>query len=94
VLNNLFRFLFNLSLLHMNSATVQQVHVGEAGEALGVTPRYLKLLEANGAIPPAKRDARGFRVYSGEDLDRLKSLGVGSRPRRLKRAEEVLGAGG
>ncbi len=76
----------------MNSATAQEVHVGQAGELLGVTPRYLKLLEAGGAIPPAKRDARGFRIYSGEDLGRLKDLGVGSRPRKLKRPEEVLGA--
>jgi DNA-binding transcriptional MerR regulator len=76
----------------MNSPTVQQVHVGGAGEVLGVTPRYLKLLEAAGVIPPARRDGRGFRVYSGEDLDRLKKLGVGSRPRRLKPYEEALDA--
>jgi hypothetical protein len=73
----------------MNSATVQQVHVGEAGEALGVTPRYLKLLEASGASPRARRDGRGFRVYSGDDLDRLREMGVGSRPRKLKRPDEV-----
>lgn len=75
----------------MNSATAQQVHIGEAGDVLGVTPRYLKLLEASSMIPPVKRDARGFRIYSGEDLDRLKKIGVGSRPRKLKRPEEVLG---
>lgn len=76
----------------MKSATIQQVHIGEAAEALGVSPRYLKLLEAGGAVPPAKRDERGFRVYSKEDLDRLREIGVGSRPRKLKRSEEVLGA--
>ena len=75
----------------MNSATVQEVNVSGAGEALGVTPRYLKLLEASGAVPPAKRDARGFRVYSREDLDRLKEIGVGTRPRRLKTVEELAG---
>jgi DNA-binding transcriptional MerR regulator len=75
----------------MNSTTVQQVHVGAAAEAVGVTARYLKLLEAGGIIPAARRDERGFRVYSDEDLDRLKEIGVGSRPRKLKRPEEVLG---
>ncbi len=76
----------------MNSTTVQEVHVGAAAEAVGVTARYLKLLEAGGVIPPAKRDRRGFRVYSTEDLERLREIGVGSRPRRLKRLEEVLDA--
>ncbi len=58
---------------------------------MGVTPRYLKLLEASGAIPLAKRDARGFRVYSGEDIERLKKIGVGRRPRRLKPLAEMAG---
>jgi DNA-binding transcriptional MerR regulator len=73
----------------MNSTTVQQVHVGAAAEAVGVTARYLKLLEAAGVIPSAKRDERGFRVYSGEDLERLREIGVGSRPRKLKRDKQV-----
>ena len=75
----------------MNSTTVQEVHVGAAAEAVGVTARYLKLLEAAGVIPPAKRDERGFRVYSSEDLERLRKIGVGSRPRKLERPDEVLG---
>jgi hypothetical protein len=76
----------------MNSTTVQEVHVGAAAEAVGVTARYLKLLEAGGVIPPAKRDKRGFRVYSDDDLEGLRELGVGSRPRKLKRPEEVRAA--
>jgi DNA-binding transcriptional MerR regulator len=75
----------------MNSTTVQKVHVGAAAEAVGVTARYIKLLEVAGVIPPAKRDERGFRIYSSEDLERLREIGVGSRPRRLKRPEEVHG---
>jgi DNA-binding transcriptional MerR regulator len=76
--------------MNSNFTAVQQVHVGAAAEAVGVTARYLKLLEASGVIPPAKRDERGFRVYSSEDLERLSEIGVGSRPRKLKRSEEVL----
>ncbi|MBA2691483.1 MAG: MerR family DNA-binding transcriptional regulator [Rubrobacter sp.] len=69
----------------MNKST----QIGEAAKALDVTPRYIRKLEAQGLIPRAKRDARGFRVYARSDLDLLKKLGVGSRPRRLRRIEEL-----
>jgi hypothetical protein len=48
------------------------------------------MLEWQGRIPPARRDFNG-RVFSDADIALLKSLGVGSRPRRLKAPEEVLG---
>jgi hypothetical protein len=67
------------------------VHISEAAERLGVTPHHLRMLEREGRIPPARRDFNG-RTYTEFDLALLKSMGVGSRPRRLKRAEEVLGA--
>jgi DNA-binding transcriptional MerR regulator len=66
------------------------VHISEAACRLGVTPTYLRALEAQGRIPPARRDFNG-RVYSDCDVALLKSLGVGSRPRKLKAPEEVLG---
>ena len=66
------------------------VHISEAACRLGVTPTYLRALEAQGRIPPARRDFNG-RVYSELDVAMLKSLGVGSRPRKLKAPEEVLG---
>jgi DNA-binding transcriptional MerR regulator len=66
------------------------VHIGETAKRLGCTPEHLRLLERAGRIPPARRDFNG-RVYSAFDLALLKSLGVGSRPRKLKRPEEVLG---
>ncbi len=65
--------------------------IGQAAERLGVTPKHLRVLEREGRIPPARRDFNG-RVYSEFDLALLKSMGVGSRPRRLKAAEEVVGA--
>jgi DNA-binding transcriptional MerR regulator len=49
------------------------------------------MLEWQGRIPPARRDFNG-RIYSEFDIALLKSLGVGERPRKLKRAEEVLQA--
>jgi hypothetical protein len=68
------------------------VHIGEAAAQLGVTSKHLRLLEREGRIPPARRDYNG-RVYSEFDIALLRSIGVGSRPRRLRRAEEVLDAG-
>lgn len=65
-------------------------HISEAAQQLGVTPKHLRVLEREGRIPPARRDFNG-RIYTPFDIALLKSLGVGSRPRRLKRAEEVVG---
>jgi DNA-binding transcriptional MerR regulator len=66
-------------------------HIGEAARQLGVTPKHLRLLEREGRIPPPRRDLNG-RIYTEFDIALLKSMGIGSRPRRLKRLEEVLGA--
>jgi hypothetical protein len=68
------------------------IHISEAARRLGVTPTYLRALEAQGLIPPLRRDFNG-RIYSEVDIALLRSMGVGSRPRRLKSAEEVLGVG-
>ncbi|MGI8866657.1 MAG: MerR family transcriptional regulator [Rubrobacteraceae bacterium] len=67
------------------------VHIAEAARKLGVSSQHLRILEWQGRIPPARRDFNG-RIYSEGDVALLKSMGVGSRPRKLKRAEEVLGA--
>jgi len=66
------------------------VHISEAAKRLSVTPHHLRMLEWQGRIPPARRDFNG-RVFSDADIALLKALGVGSRPRRLKAPEEVLG---
>jgi hypothetical protein len=58
---------------------------------LGAFPSRPSTLEcwSGGRIPPARRDFNG-RIYSAFDIALLRSLGVGARPRRLKRPEEVL----
>ena len=66
-------------------------HISDAAARLSVSPGYLRMLEKTGRIPPARRDLNG-RVYGEFDIALLKALGVGSRPRKLKRAEEVVGA--
>lgn len=66
-------------------------HIGEAARRLGVTPKHLRVLEKTGRIPLAHRDFNG-RIYSEFDIALLKSLGVGQRPSKLKRVEDVLEA--
>jgi DNA-binding transcriptional MerR regulator len=68
---------------------IEDVHIGEVARRLGVHPHHIRMLEWQGRIPPARRDYNG-RVYSEFDIALLKSMGVGQRPRKLKRAEEVL----
>jgi DNA-binding transcriptional MerR regulator len=70
----------------MESATL---HISEAARQLGVTPKHLRLLEREGRIPPVRRDYNG-RIYTEFDIALLRSMGIGSRPRRLRRAEEIL----
>jgi DNA-binding transcriptional MerR regulator len=67
------------------------VRISKAASALGVSPQYLRLLEWESRIPAARRDISG-RFYTSSDIALLKSMGVGQRPRKLKRVDEVLGA--
>jgi DNA-binding transcriptional MerR regulator len=64
------------------------IHIGAASRELGVTPEYLRLLERQGRIPRARRDCNG-RIYGEADLRFLRSLGIGSRPRRLRSPAEA-----
>lgn len=69
---------------------IEHVHIGKAARRLGVHPHHLRMLEWQGRIPPARRDLNG-RIYTQFDIALLRSMGVGSRPKKLKRAEDVLG---
>ena len=66
------------------------MHISEAARRLGVTPYYLRALEWQGRIPPARREFNG-RIYSDSDIALLRKIGVGRRPRKLERAEKALG---
>lgn len=65
------------------------VRISKAAKVLGVSPQYLRLLEWEQRIPAARRDFNG-RFYTPSDIAHLRSMGVGQRPRKLKRAEDVL----
>jgi MerR HTH family regulatory protein len=67
----------------------RDMHITEAAQQLGVTAHHLRVLEWKGKVPPARRDLNG-RVYSEFDIALLRSMGVGSRPSKLKQPEEVL----
>jgi len=64
----------------------EKLRIGYVARSLGVSAHYLRLLEWEGRIPEVDYD----RVYCPSDLALLRLMGIGSRPRRLKSAEEVL----
>lgn len=72
---------------------IEVFRIAQAAQLLGVTAQHLRILEWEGRVPPARRDNEG-RLYTSFDIALLRNMGVGTRPRRLKSAEEVLGTGG
>lgn len=64
--------------------------ISETARRLGISAQHLRMLEWQGRIPTARRDLSG-RIYSEFDIALLRGMGVGSRPRKLKSAKEVLG---
>jgi DNA-binding transcriptional MerR regulator len=63
------------------------LRISEAARRLGLSAQYLRLLEGEGRIPTARR-VFGCRIFSAEDIDRLRRLGVGARKRRLDSVDE------
>ncbi len=53
--------------------------VSQAARELGRSERWLRDAERRGKIPKAKRDLNGWRVYTIDDIVKLKELLVGSR---------------
>ena len=66
------------------------LRISEAARRLGVSAQYLRLLEGEGRIPTARR-VFGCRIFSAEDVARLRAMGVGSgkraKPREGKNAD-------
>lgn len=48
------------------------VRIGEASDASGVPERMIRHYEKIGLLPPAARTAGGYRVYSDDDVTRLR----------------------
>ena len=52
--------------------------VSEAARELGRSEKWLRNAEAKGKIPRARRDLNGWRVYTEEDVAKIKELLVPS----------------
>lgn len=50
------------------------LRVAEAARELGCSEAFLREAEKKGKLPHAKRDLNSWRVYTREDIDRLRQL--------------------
>ena len=64
--------------------------ISEAARILELSADWLREGEKRGRLPKARRDSNGYRYYTPGDIQFLRCIGAGSRPRRLKSAQEVL----
>ena len=53
---------------------VKGLTVSEAARQIGRSERWLREAEKSGKIPKARRDLNNWRVYTEDDLERLKVL--------------------
>ena len=51
-----------------------RLSITEVAEQLGITTKTITRWEKAGKVKPAKRDWRGWRVYSTEDLEEMKGF--------------------
>ena len=52
----------------------RMLNVSEAARELGRSERWLREAERNGKIPKARRDLNGWRVYTEEDIAKIRAL--------------------
>jgi hypothetical protein len=71
----------------MKAIEGDKLRISEAAQCLGVSAQYLRLLEGEGRIPTARR-VFGCRVFSVEEVARLRAMGVGSGKRLRPFAEK------
>jgi DNA-binding transcriptional MerR regulator len=58
----------------MTSVNDQRTYgFSEAARELGLSAGWLRQGEKRGSLPPARRDRRGYRFYTEEDLERLRN---------------------
>ena len=47
--------------------------ISEAARELELSAEWLRQGEKRGSLPPARRDRNGYRVYTPEDIQRLRN---------------------
>jgi DNA-binding transcriptional MerR regulator len=52
--------------------------VSQAARELGCSEKWLRNSEVKGKIPKARRDINGWRIYTIEDIEKIKRLLVPS----------------
>lgn len=57
---------------------MNNMRVSEAARVLGCSEKWLREAERKGKIPTARRDLNGWRVYTDEDIDKIRRLILGS----------------
>ncbi|KAB2344490.1 MerR family transcriptional regulator [Actinomadura rudentiformis] len=50
------------------------MRIGDAAAAAGTTPRALRFYEQEGLLPPPRRTATGQRLYSPEEVARIRVI--------------------
>ena len=61
--------------LELGEAREQGLHnIGEAADVSGVTAKMIRHYESIGLIPAAARTAAGYRLYSDQDVHRLRFI--------------------
>jgi DNA-binding transcriptional MerR regulator len=53
--------------------------VSQAARELGLSAEWLRQGERRGALPPARRDRRGHRYYTPQDLEQLRNRRLSGR---------------
>jgi len=53
---------------------VERLTITEVAEEIGVTPKTLARWEKNGKIKKPKRDWRGWRVYTPDDVSAIRKF--------------------
>jgi Cu(I)-responsive transcriptional regulator len=52
----------------MLASMEQNLNIGDAARASGVTAKMVRHYEAIGLLPPARRTTAGYRLYGGDDV--------------------------
>jgi len=63
-----------MAILSILNKKLKLYTITDAAIKIGVDPKTIKRWEEAGKVPRAKRDYRGWRVYTSADIDKLLSF--------------------